>query len=248
MSDQDRPTTIEPTIRPGMRGYWLIAITLTVISLVVLPFDFAFSNPHLFEDLPGDLTRIIGLSEVFSHGFGVLLASIGIWVLVKPKRKFIPRIIVCAFWPALGALLLKSLMGRYRPIRYFDEMRIANFPASISDTWLGWMPRDPFNIVYGSESFPSAHSVTGWGLAIGLAWLFPQGRWLFFCVATLGSIQRITSSAHWASDIVFGAAIAFLMAGAITQNWGFGYLLGRFEIRNTVDLLVQEEITDRRAA
>ena len=155
---------------------------------------------------------------------------------------------MCACWPAVGVLLFKSLIGRYRPISYFDEESNVHFPASIAETWLGWMPRDQFNVIYAYQSFPSAHTATGWGLAIGLAWVFPKGRWLFFGVAALGSIQRVTSFAHWPSDVFCGAAIAFVMAGALTQNWGFGYFLGRFENRNRFKLLVEEDGGNRRAA
>ncbi len=238
----------EPSVRPAMRGFWLIALLLTVIGLAVLPYDFVLADPHLFESLPGDLTRVVGLSEIFSHGYGVMLVAVGIWLLADHQRRFIPRILTCAFWPAIGVLLMKFLIGRNRPIRYFDDQCNASFPASILDTWLGWMPNDRFNVIYASESFPSAHAATGWGLAIGLAWVFPKARWLFFGVALMGSIQRVTSFAHWPSDVCFGAAIAFLMAGALTHNWGLGYFLGRYENRNPIKLLSGDDGADRRAA
>jgi membrane-associated phospholipid phosphatase len=248
MNGDVRKSCVESTPRQAIRGFWWIAAILTGLSVAVLPFDFGLAHPDNLEYLPGDLTRFVDLSELFSHGFGVMLVVIGICFLASHQSKFIPRIVMCAFWPAFGVLLLKSLIGRYRPIFYFDEQSNANFPAGIADTWLGWMPGDRINVAYGISSFPSAHTATGWGLAIGLAWVFPKGRWLFFGVAVLGSIQRVTSFAHWPSDVFCGAAIAFVMAGAITQNWGLGYFLGRFENRNNLNLLVDENSADRRAA
>ena len=241
ISDESKP-------RQGLRGIWWIALVLISLSFSALSFDTVLAEPRLLDGLPGDLTRVVGLSEIFSHGFGVFVVTIGIWLLARNKSRFIPRIVMCALWPAFGVLLLKSLIGRYRPIYYFDELSQANFPARISDTWLGWLPRDQMNVIYGTSSFPSAHAATGWGLAIGLAWVFPKGRWLFFSVAALGSVQRVESFAHWPSDVFFGAAIAFVMAGAITQNWGFGFYFGRFENRNNLNLLVEENVADRRAA
>lgn len=249
MKNDVRKSTEESSPRPAMRGIWWIAAIAASLSLAVLPFDLALTDPDNLEFLPGDLTRSVGLSEVFSHGYGVLLVAIGIWLLVNHKSKFIPRIMMCAIWPSVGVHLFKCLFGRYRPISYLDEAHNCNFPTSIADTWLGWMPRDQFNAFYATSSFPSAHTATGWGLAIGLSWVFPKGRWLFFGVAMLGSIQRVTSFAHWPSDVFVGAAIAFIMAGALTQNWGLGYLFGRFENRNEPNLLIADyDSTDRRAA
>jgi membrane-associated phospholipid phosphatase len=250
MNDEIGNSNDDSTPTQGMRGFWWIALVFVGLSAATLPIDTVLADPHLLDGLPGDLTRVIGLSEVFSHGFGVFIVAIGIFLLARQKSKFIPRIVACAIWPAFGVLLVKSLIGRYRPIFYFDERCMANFPASIAETWLGWLPRDQINVVYSSSSFPSAHAATGWGLAIGLAWVFPKGRWLFFGVAALGSMQRVVSFAHWPSDVLCGAAIAFVMAGAMTQNWGFGYFLGRFENRNQVRLLVEDDddVAGRRAA
>jgi membrane-associated phospholipid phosphatase len=148
---------------------------------------------------------------------------------------------MCAFWPAAGVNLVKVLIGRYRPIDYLSNREERTFPSDIAETWLGFLPNEQWNTLYATQAFPSAHTATSWGLAIGMAWAFPKGRWLFFGIALLTSIQRVTSAAHWPSDVFFGAAIAFVMAGAITQNWGFGYWFGRFENRNALRLLTAED-------
>lgn len=211
---------------------WLAAAALVATGLVVLNFDTALANPSNLEYLPGDLKRFVRLSELFAHGFGVGVVAIGIWLMAKEKRRFIPRIMLCAFWPSAGVHLMKICFARYRPIKYFDEFRVANFPDRISETWAGWMPSDQLNVAYSMQSFPSAHVATVWGLAIGMNYVFPQGRWLYVFLAILASIQRVSSFAHWSSDVFFGAAIACVMAGALTQNWGLGRLLGWFENRN----------------
>ena len=124
------------------------------------------------------------------------------WLLVKPKRRFIPRIVMCAIWPPMAVHLVKIFVGRQRPITFFDEDKVAQFPVQMADTWQGYMPRDELNFIYHLQSFPSGHTATVWGLAIGLSWVFPKGRWLFFAVAILASIQRVTSFAHWPSDVL----------------------------------------------
>ncbi len=209
---------------------WLHALWLTVLGFILLPYDFSFYG-HQFEDsIPGDLTRVISLSEIFAHGFGVVLTAVAIWVLAASHRRAIPRVVLCALWPAISVHLLKFLIARRRPLTYLQADGNPRFPDTVDSTWLGFLSDERINFpTYAIQSFPSAHTATAWGLAIGLTWLFPRGRWLFFSLAFLASIQRITSMSHWPSDVCWGAAIAFLMAGAVTQNWGIGYQLSKFE-------------------
>jgi len=54
---------------------------------------------------------------------------------------------------------------------------------------------------------------------------------LFVLLATLASIQRVVEFAHWPSDVLAGAAVGILCGGALQQNWGLGWLLGRLETK-----------------
>ena len=240
MSSSAETTDNPPNVTPAMRGYWWCGLICTVLAVCVLPLDRFLADPDNLRELPGDLKRFVHLAETFAHGFGVLLIAAGIWLLAADKRQFIPRIALCAFWPSVGVHLIKTFIGRFRPLRYFDENSHANFPSNITETFLGFLPFDQINVIHARQSFPSGHTATVWGLAIGLAWVFPKGRLLFFSVALLASIQRVTSFAHWPSDVFFGAALAFIMAGALTENWGLGYYLGRFENRNSTELKIAE--------
>jgi membrane-associated phospholipid phosphatase len=232
------------------RIYWVAGLISMGLAFIALPLDSILAQPDNLQELPGDLKRFVHLSEIFAHGFGILIVGVGVWLLASDKRRFIPRIVLCAAWPSVGVLLIKALVGRYRPIKYLNEESHANFPDNITDTFLGWLPDDRMNVVYVAQSFPSAHTATVWGLAIGMAWVFPKGRWLFFSIAVLASIQRVTSFAHWPSDVLFGAGIGVIMAGAITQNWGLGYYLGQFENRRAAKLKIAEakERNPRKAA
>ena len=231
-----------------MARYWWITAVLGIICLFVMPFDLQFSNPDNFDYLPGDLTRVVTLSETFAHGYGILIVAVGIWLLAVNKRRFIPRILMCAIWPAAGVNLIKLLFGRHRPIDYLDNHASGILPQNIADTWLGLLPNGQWNTLYATQAFPSAHAATVWGLAIGMSWVFPKGKWLFYGIAVLASIQRVTSAAHWTTDVLVGIAIAFVMAGSVTENWGFGYFFGRFENRTKDQLSVQDSDDLRRTA
>ena len=173
----------------GMRSCWLVGGLSLLAAIAILPFDATLAEPDNIAQWPGDLKRFITLSEVFAHGCGLVFVSAGVWLLAQSKRRFIPRIILCAVWPSLGVHLIKLFFGRFRPIKYFDELSQTNFPASPSETWLGWMPRDELNVTYHCQSFPSAHAAAVWGLAIGMSWVFPKGKWLFYSLAVLSLIH-----------------------------------------------------------
>lgn len=216
-------------------GYWwqiyLIPLTLALTAYRIAGYDAWLAHPDRLELLSGDLIRITRLCELFAHGFGVLVVAFGIYSLAPASRAVIPRIVACAFWPGIVAHFLKIQFARIRPICFFDAQSQVSFPSDHAATWLGWCHGDKFNTLYAHQSFPSAHTATVFGLAIGLSWAFPRGKYLFMLLATLASIQRVVEFAHWPSDVLAGAAVGILCGGALQQNWGLGWLLGRLETK-----------------
>lgn len=214
----------------GIRGYAWIAAALLVLAALAIPVDVPVAHFIRFGDIPGDLRRVLKLSELFAHGFGVFLATVLILALAPAKRQFVPRVLACALWSGLLAQGLKLLVARIRPGKV-----PADFDVTGWSTWGGWLGdgNSGLNLDYVTQSFPSGHTATAVGLAIGLAWLFPRGKWLFLGMALMAAWQRIDSNAHWLSDVLAGAAVGFMGAGAVTQNWGFGKWLGRWERRIT---------------
>lgn len=174
-------------------------------------------------DLSGDLRRIVSLSEIFAHGFGIFICGSLIWTIAPQLRKFIPRFLCIAMLPGLAVNLFKMSVVRRRPSYYKRD-----FAELVSDTWLGF---DLGNAEYLTQSFPSAHTATAFGLALGLSWLIPRGKVMFFAFAILSSFQRIMAGSHWLSDVFAGAVIAFVVGGLLFQNFGLGHLLYRLENR-----------------
>ena len=240
-----KPTGGSAELKRPIRFVYWISLALAVCAFFILPLDSLLAHPENLKSVPGDLLKFVGLSELFAHGFGVLVITLVLWTLVPTSVKYLPRIVTCAFWPSIIVHFIKFQFARFRPIRFFDEHSVSHFPADQAETWLGWMPDDKLNTVYVTQSFPSAHTATVWGLAIGMAWAFPKGRWLFFTIAILASMQRVVSFAHWPSDVLVGAAIAFCFAGAVTQNWGVGRIFSALESHWTErELLDSASIAD----
>ena len=229
-ASSERPSSL---VVATMEHWWvyLIPVALALTAYAVVPYDGWLAHPDRFASLPGDLIRIAELSELFAHGFGVVVVAVGVYLLAPKSRVTIPRFVACAFWPGIVAQVLKFQFARIRPILYFDAQSQVNFPSDLTSTWLGWFYNSKLNTIYVQQSFPSAHTATVWGLAIGLSCVFPRGKYLFVFVAALASLQRVVGYAHWPSDVLAGAAVGILCAGALQQNWGLGWLLGRLEAK-----------------
>jgi membrane-associated phospholipid phosphatase len=225
------------------RPFWQhIAIGISLLGLagVLSRFDVAIIAAADPAEWPGDLKRMFSLSELFAHSFGIALIVFGIWILAPAKRRFIPRLIACAGFSSVAAQLLKLGVARNRPTTFLDEQLVPHWPASADPTWLGAGSEVAWNVQYATQSFPSAHTALVCGLAIGLSYIFPHGKKLFVVIAIIAALQRIIFFAHWPSDVAVGAALGFLIAGGLVQNWGIGGLCGTFEKNaNQSDMLIE---------
>ncbi len=88
-----------------------------------------------------------------------------------------------------------------------DTFRVASSQTENSAPLSFWDARQ--------RSFPSGHAATAWGLAMGLSLAFPRASWIFGMLAISASVQRLTSGAHFPSDVLAGAVLAFLCCAAL---------------------------------
>jgi membrane-associated phospholipid phosphatase len=105
--------------------------------------------------------------------------------------------------------LVKWIAGRTRPYRPMDgSMRLAPFELH---------PFPPF----GTKNlcFPSGHACLAFATAAALAILWPRFRWMFYALATLVAIERVSENAHWLSDVVAGAALGIVGVKLVWWIW-----------------------------
>jgi hypothetical protein len=82
----------------------------------------------------------------------------------------------------------------------------------------------------GGDSFPSGHSMEAWALATVIAREYPHKplvKYGMYSFATAVSLSRIANQHHYASDVLVGSSI--------------GYLIGRFVTRNVQDYPVEAQ-------
>ena len=222
MADDQQPT------RPWR--LYLLAGVFVVLATLALAIDVPVARWARTVQLPGDVSKAVSFFECFAHGFGVALILLILFAVDPSCRRGLARVTVCAAAAGLAANLVKLAIGRTRPSHIQDFAAI----AGSMETFEGWFPRltEPElaqRLGHGIESFPSGHTATAVGFAIGLAFLYPQGRWVFALLAVFAGLQRILAQAHYPSDTLAGAAVACILAGSCVDRKLVGRWFDRFE-------------------
>ncbi len=202
----------------------IVPALFVVLGCAALAIDIPLARWFEAQKLPGFVKKVSDLSEVFGHGSGIALILLTAWVLAPTQRRQLPRVICCAYGAGLAADGMKLLLSRGRP--YKTDL------ASITSVWQtfqGWFPL--FSSKSAGQSFTSAHTATAVGLALGLAWMFPRGKWLFVGFAALVALQRMAGPYHFCSDTLWGAAIGCLIASIFLPNGWLAPQLDRLEQR-----------------
>lgn len=184
----------------------LVAAGLVVLSLLAFAADDWVCRELYHFPWPSEVHQLIMFGEIFGHGMGVLVLIGVVAVLDTHPRVLVPRLALCAFGSGLVANILKMLLPRMRPhYSYVSEGVLASFDSTeiteLADV-----------LDYSLHSFPSAHAATAMGLAVGLAWTYPRGRYLFVGLGALAGLQRLVTGAHFLSDVLAGAAVGVVYA------------------------------------
>jgi membrane-associated phospholipid phosphatase len=196
------------------RNLFVVATFLAATTLAVLPLDLAILRAVQRLQLRGDLSKFFDYSELFGHGLGVAAIIATVVVLDDRNYRRAVFLVICSFGSGLLADASKLLVARTRP--YY----LADLSIPVSNTFVEWFP--PWSteaLTQSQTSFPSGHTATAFGLAVGLGVLYPKGRYLFLLFATLAACQRIATLAHYPSDVFGGGMIAFAMTALLSQPW-----------------------------
>ena len=229
---------------PSRRRLLLTALGLLAAGLIVLPFDLDCSRALRSDWLEGDFHRLILLAEVYGHGMGVAMILLTIWVLHAPSRRALLRLGCCSLGAGLTADVVKLAVARTRPHGLDDDATLSQiFTAVVPYLRLG-----AESLTHVQQSFPSAHTATAVGLAIGMSRLYPQGRWLFTSFALLAALQRTIVGAHYPSDCLCGAAVGIVVAVVVLDSGLAGRYFDRFESRGTAQHDEQVPVDAAKAA
>ncbi|MEM7629380.1 MAG: phosphatase PAP2 family protein [Planctomycetota bacterium] len=214
---------LEYTRRRGLRfGVAIIGVLLTAAAF---PFDGAINGfaTRAFDALGGDLRRELEAWQQFGAVVSVLVVGACVWLLDPLRRGRLLDLL--AAWALVGLAVqgLKMLLGRPRP-RLGDPQWL---PGPLGSTPLAGA--DPPGVYHawdvlapiGSDlwSMPSSHTSAAVVLATFLAVVYPRLIPLVAVLAGVVGLGRVLTGAHWLSDVVLGAAIAWPLAHAAVSGW-----------------------------
>ena len=111
---------------------YLAAAVLATLAVPALAVDLTVADWFPTANLPGELSKLISLAEVFAHGLGVAVIVLTVFVLDRPNRRRLLRLAACTFGAGLAADIVKVLVARHRPGRQVFQR--------VADTFAGWLP------------------------------------------------------------------------------------------------------------
>ncbi len=200
----------QPVDRPLHRRWW-VPLGLLGLGVCALAIDLPVSAYCHGGNAPGLVRQIVESGETFGHAMGVLFVLSAIAVLDPDRRKLLPRLATCSWIGGLVANVVKMSIARTRPHRF--DLESTTDALATFDRWLPLWTSG-----HGDRSFPSAHTTSAFGLAIGLAAVYPRGRVFFVVLAAACGLQRVECGAHYVSDVFCGAALGWAWASLCLER------------------------------
>ncbi|QDS91787.1 PAP2 superfamily protein [Roseimaritima multifibrata] len=189
-----------PAMRVVLWSSFIALMLVPVVTLVDLPIARWFAS----DPLATEVGKAVQLSEVYSHGIGVLFTVVAILTIAPQHRWCMPRLITMALGASAIATVVKMFVLRPRPSQI--NLNLASNDAA----WLwsfDWTLDHVAAFDAGTRAFPSGDVATAIALTLALSMLIPRGRYLFVTFAIMTMMQRMQSGAHFFSDVIGGMGL-----------------------------------------
>jgi membrane-associated phospholipid phosphatase len=160
-----------------------------------------FRMAGIYEHDWGRALRVLGHLPVW------LVAALALALHDREVRGY-RRAALLAVAPALGGIVaevLKLLLRRLRPYAADGAYVFRPFSERTFST--------------GGIALPSSHALVAFAGAAMLARLFPRAKWVWWGMAWGCGLSRVAAGAHFLSDIVVAAVVAWALVAALWQAW-----------------------------
>ncbi len=201
-------------LQPSRRS-WLRALVKPGVSILLIVLAILFLDRPLaefcrsFSPAVHTVFRYVSLLASFPVALGMSLILVALYFIrvysSRKPRAIQARYLFIAFSTMTAwalAYLFKLLFGRCRPDMLFRY-------ALYGFTW--------FKTGYDFNSFPSGHAAIAFGFWMAVAQLKPRLKPVFLIVAALLAASRVIITAHFLSDVLFGALLAATVTLVISR-------------------------------
>jgi len=184
-------------------------ISLVCFFAILSSFYLDDSIQTIVQNINNEIVRkAFDFGRWYGNGNLTLYLFIGLYVIGLVIRKYKIRdtgllIGEAYFFSGIISLILKSVIGRYRPYMNLGDLAFGGF---------SWSDNDQF-------SFLSGHAQTSFALSAVLASTTDNIllKSFYYALAVLTSISRIYHNQHWFSDVVAGAIVAILITKVLLE-------------------------------
>ena len=188
----------------------VVLMGLTLVAAVML--DAGMSRWFAQHRVHGEMSNLLEAAEHFGTPFGQLMILLTILIASGWRDLRVLRVFLCATAAGMSANVIKLMVARARP----RDLNLVDSDFTLAPGFDGMFPFGAGGSAM--QSFPSAHTASAFGFAVVMSWAWPAARIPFFVIASLTGIQRICSTAHYPSDVIFGAALGW-MVGTAFISW-----------------------------
>jgi membrane-associated phospholipid phosphatase len=225
--------------RPAGPIRWARVLGIGLVAAgVVVPFDGSIAGfAKNFQEgqrwqLGGDVRLVVNTLQQFGDLATSLLVAWAVVLLDRPKVRRLLDWAAGALLTLLALNILKLVLGRPRP--RFDEPLTFIGPAGTHAVNLAQGQTDTIHAwefwKHGAAqlwSMPSSHTSAAFATAVVLARLYPALRPMVYTLACFVGFARVLVGMHYPSDVVVGATIGRVVAGACMDVRLGPRLLGR---------------------
>jgi len=179
-------------MKKGMIAWLLVFLALGILSLVfdssIASYVASVQNSYLST-----------LFEVLSSYLMIALVVIFVLFLLikKHKNKALVTFVITLISSAIISFILKFIVMRPRPLGLIELLPIVNL------------------IDY---SFPSSHAVFMFSALPIISKEFPKTKYWFIALASLIAIARVYLNVHYASDVILGAIVGYILGYCIMKR------------------------------
>ncbi len=173
----------------------VIAVAATIVAHLLDPWAWQhLRNSAVYERDWGRALRVMGYLPIW------LLLAAALWLETGDRR----RAAGLAFVPALGGLVaevIKLVVRRERPNLHDGEYVFRPFADHLMSS--------------KAMGVPSSHAVVAFAAAWVLCRYYPRAYPIWIALAAGCALTRVLAGAHFLSDVVIAAAVAWLLVAVV---------------------------------